>query len=142
MGGAWEWHQDYGYWYHNGCMLPAMASVMVVLDRATHENRCLQVLRGSHHAGRFDDPFDHPLKAYCLGVEATKPRAQRALRCQRCDLPLGPRACFETEQHRRRDAIECCKARAEPLISALSKGVIPRGTVRCVTQAAAANWCT
>jgi ectoine hydroxylase-related dioxygenase (phytanoyl-CoA dioxygenase family) len=28
-GGAWEWHQDYGYWYHNGCLLPHMASVMV-----------------------------------------------------------------------------------------------------------------
>ena len=22
-GGAWEWHQDYGYWYNNGCVLPA-----------------------------------------------------------------------------------------------------------------------
>ena len=21
-GGAWEWHQDYGYWYHNGCVCP------------------------------------------------------------------------------------------------------------------------
>ena len=51
-GGAWEWHQDYGYWYHNGCMYPAMGSVMVALDRATRENGCLQVLRGSHHAGR------------------------------------------------------------------------------------------
>jgi ectoine hydroxylase-related dioxygenase (phytanoyl-CoA dioxygenase family) len=53
-GGAWEWHQDYGYWYHNGCVLPAMASVMVALDRTTKENGCLQVLRGSHHAGRVE----------------------------------------------------------------------------------------
>jgi ectoine hydroxylase len=51
-GGAWEWHQDYGYWYHNGCMYPYMGSVMVALDRATRENGCLQVLRGSHLAGR------------------------------------------------------------------------------------------
>ena len=51
-GGAWEWHQDYGYGYHNGCMYPYMGSVMVALDRATRENGCLQVLRGSHHAGR------------------------------------------------------------------------------------------
>ena len=50
-GGAWEWHQDYGYWYHNGCLLPHMASVMVALDKATKENGCLQVLRGSHLAG-------------------------------------------------------------------------------------------
>jgi hypothetical protein len=53
-GGAWEWHQDYGYWYHNGCVFPYMASVMVALDRATRENGCLQVLRGSHLAGRVD----------------------------------------------------------------------------------------
>ena len=51
-GGAWEWHQDYGYWYHNGCLYPDMASVMVALDRSTRENGCLQVLRGSHRIGR------------------------------------------------------------------------------------------
>ncbi len=53
-GGAWEWHQDYGYWYHNGCLYPTMASVMLALDRADRDNGCLQVLRGSHHAGRVD----------------------------------------------------------------------------------------
>ncbi len=53
-GGAWEWHQDYGYWYHNGCMFPTMGSVMVALDRANRENGCLQVLKGSHLAGRVD----------------------------------------------------------------------------------------
>jgi ectoine hydroxylase len=25
VGGAWEWHQDYGYWYNNGCLYPDMA---------------------------------------------------------------------------------------------------------------------
>lgn len=53
-GGAWEWHQDYGYWYHNGCLYPDMGSVMVALDRADRDNGCLQVLRGSHRAGRVD----------------------------------------------------------------------------------------
>jgi ectoine hydroxylase-related dioxygenase (phytanoyl-CoA dioxygenase family) len=53
-GGAWEWHQDYGYWYHNGCLLPHMASVMVALDHATPENGCLQVIRGSHLVGRVE----------------------------------------------------------------------------------------
>lgn len=51
-GGAWEWHQDYGYWYHNGCLFPHMASVMVALDRADRNNGCLQVIRGSHQVGR------------------------------------------------------------------------------------------
>src|SRR5215831_13531825 len=32
VGGAWEWHQDYGYWYHNGCLRPDLLSVMIALD--------------------------------------------------------------------------------------------------------------
>jgi ectoine hydroxylase-related dioxygenase (phytanoyl-CoA dioxygenase family) len=54
VGGAWEWHQDYGYWYHNGCMFPLMASVMVALDRSNRDNGCLQVVRGSHLLGRIE----------------------------------------------------------------------------------------
>jgi len=51
-GGAWAWHQDYGYWYQNGCLFPDMVSVMMAVDRATKLNGCLQVLRGSHKLGR------------------------------------------------------------------------------------------
>ena len=54
VGGAWEWHQDYGYWYQNGCLYPDMASVFIALDPATRENGCLQVLRGSHKLGRVE----------------------------------------------------------------------------------------
>jgi hypothetical protein len=54
VGGAWEWHQDYGYWYHNGCLLPDMGSCLIAIDRATRENGCLQVLRGSQLIGRID----------------------------------------------------------------------------------------
>jgi ectoine hydroxylase len=54
IGGAWTWHQDYGYWYDNGCLFPDMASCMIAVDKATKENGCLQVLRGSHKMGRVD----------------------------------------------------------------------------------------
>ena len=54
VGGAWAWHQDYGYWYNNGCLFPHLASCMIALDKATRENGCLQVLRGSQHVGRID----------------------------------------------------------------------------------------
>jgi ectoine hydroxylase len=54
VGGAWEWHQDYGYWYHNGCLYPLLASCLIAIDRATRANGCLQVLTGSHHLGRLD----------------------------------------------------------------------------------------
>ncbi len=53
-GGAWDWHQDYGYWYNNGCLFPDMLSVGIAVDPATRENGCLQVLRGSHAMGRID----------------------------------------------------------------------------------------
>lgn len=54
VGGAWAWHQDYGYWYNNGCLWPDMASCLIAVDRATRENGCLQVVRGSHKLGRIE----------------------------------------------------------------------------------------
>jgi ectoine hydroxylase-related dioxygenase (phytanoyl-CoA dioxygenase family) len=54
VGGAWEWHQDYGYWYYNGCLRPDMLSMMVALDRSDRENGCLQIVKGSHRLGRID----------------------------------------------------------------------------------------
>jgi len=54
VGGAWEWHQDYGYWYYNGCLRPDMLSMMVALDRTTKANGCLQIVKGSHRLGRID----------------------------------------------------------------------------------------
>lgn len=54
VGGAWEWHQDYGYWYDFGCLYPTMASCFIAVDRATRENGCLQVIPGSHLLGRMN----------------------------------------------------------------------------------------
>ncbi len=53
-GGRWEWHQDYGYWYQQGFLYPTMMSAYVSLDRATKENGCLKVLKGSHRLGRLN----------------------------------------------------------------------------------------
>lgn len=54
VGGAWEWHQDYGYWYNYGCLSPLMASCLIAVTRSNRENGCLQVLVGSHQIGRID----------------------------------------------------------------------------------------
>src|ERR1700722_19994296 len=54
VGGSWAWHQDYGYWYQNGVLFPLLTSAFIAVDRATKENGCLQVVRGSHHLGRID----------------------------------------------------------------------------------------
>jgi hypothetical protein len=54
VGGAWAWHQDYGYWYQNGVLFPLLTSAFIAVDSATRENGCLQVIRGSHHLGRIE----------------------------------------------------------------------------------------
>jgi len=54
VGGAWTWHQDYGYWYQNGVLFPWLCSASIAVDPATRENGCLQVIRASHDLGRID----------------------------------------------------------------------------------------
>jgi ectoine hydroxylase-related dioxygenase (phytanoyl-CoA dioxygenase family) len=58
VGGAWEWHQDYGYWYKNQFMFPdQLISVMVALTPANKQNGCIQVIKGSHKLGRVNHGF-------------------------------------------------------------------------------------
>ncbi len=71
IGGAWAWHQDYGYWYQNGVLFPLLCSVFIAVDRATKENGCLQVLKGSHLAGR----VDHVLAGDQAGADLERVRA-------------------------------------------------------------------
>jgi hypothetical protein len=54
VGGAWTWHQDYGYWYQNGVLFPLLTSVYIAVDPSTRENGCLQVIQGSHQVGRIE----------------------------------------------------------------------------------------
>ena len=58
VGGAWEWHQDYGYWYKNEFLFPdQMMSVMIAITEANKVNGCLQVIKGSHRMGRIEHGF-------------------------------------------------------------------------------------
>jgi phytanoyl-CoA hydroxylase len=58
VGGAWEWHQDYGYWYKNEFLKPdEMMSVMLAITEANKQNGCLQVIRNSHKMGRVEHGF-------------------------------------------------------------------------------------
>ena len=78
VGGAWTWHQDYGYWYQNGVLFPLLCSAFIAVDPATRENGCLQVIRGSHHLGR----IDHVLTGDQAGAD--RDRVEEALK--RLDL--------------------------------------------------------
>ncbi len=68
VGGAWEWHQDYGYWYHDGFLYPDMMSVMVAITPADKENGCLQVIKGSHLIGRMEHGMSGDQKGADLNV--------------------------------------------------------------------------
>ena len=68
VGGAWAWHQDYGYWYQNGVVFPLLASVFIAVDPATKENGCLQVVERSHELGR----IDHVLTGDQAGADAER----------------------------------------------------------------------
>ncbi len=47
-GTVWVWHQDYGYWQHDGMPQPQMATFLVMLDEATEFSGCLYFVPGSH----------------------------------------------------------------------------------------------
>jgi len=85
VGGAWEWHQDYGYWYQNGCLTPDMASVLIALDRADESNGCLEVLRGSHRMGR----IEHGTRGDQTGADPSRVAAAMA-RFERVPVELDP----------------------------------------------------
>lgn len=70
-GGTWVWHQDYGYWYNNGCLYPDMLTAAVPLSVMDRENGCLQVVPGSNRMGR----IDHGLSGQQTGADPDRVRA-------------------------------------------------------------------
>lgn len=112
-GGSWEWHQDYGYWYAYACLYPCLATCMIAIDRATRENGCLQVLRGSHHLGR----IDHGVKVQLGADEERVQEAAKRLETVYCELEIGDAIFFHcnllhcsgpNNSPHRRQAFLCC----------------------------------
>ena len=100
-GGAWEWHQDYGYWYKNGCLYPHMASCWIALNHADRANGCLQVIRGSHQAGR----IEHGVYStqHCADPERVEQLLDR-LELVYCELNPGSAVFFHCNTLHRSDA--------------------------------------
>ncbi len=53
-GGVWLWHQDYGYWYGNGCLYPDMLTAAIPLTPMNVANGCLQVVPTTNRMGRIE----------------------------------------------------------------------------------------
>ncbi|HAT10644.1 MAG TPA: phytanoyl-CoA dioxygenase family protein [Planctomycetes bacterium] len=91
-GGAWEWHQDYGYWYNYGCLAPSMLSIWIAIDRATQANGCLQILEGSHKLGR----VEHLREAGQYNCDRERvEQAQRRFRHRFVELEPGSAVVFD-----------------------------------------------
>lgn len=102
VGGAWEWHQDYGYWYKNQFMFPdQLISVMVALTKANKENGCLQVIKGSHKLGRVNHGFaGEQVGADMVMVE----NALKTMDLIYCDLDPGDALIFHSNLIHRSEA--------------------------------------
>lgn len=93
VGGAWAWHQDYGYWYQNGLLFPDLVSVMIAVDDATEENGCLQVLKGSHKMGR----LNHILTGEQAGADMEHvEEAKKRLELIHCEMKAGDALYFHS----------------------------------------------
>ncbi|MDB5023488.1 MAG: phytanoyl-CoA dioxygenase family protein [Mucilaginibacter sp.] len=102
VGGAWEWHQDYGYWYKNQFMFPdQLISVMVALTAANKENGCLQVIKGSHKMGR----VNHGFSGEQVGADITMvANALQTMELVYCDLEPGDALFFHSNLLHRSEA--------------------------------------
>jgi ectoine hydroxylase-related dioxygenase (phytanoyl-CoA dioxygenase family) len=102
VGGAWEWHQDYGYWYKNQFMFPdQLLSVMVALTKATKENGCLQVIRGSHKMGK----LNHGFSGEQVGADMVMVNnALRTMELVYCEIDPGDALIFHSNLLHRSEA--------------------------------------
>lgn len=92
-GGAWAWHQDYGYWYQNGLLFPDLCSVMIAVDPATRGNGCLQLLKGSHKMGR----INHILSGEQAGADLEHvAEAEKRLEKVYCEMGAGDAVFFHS----------------------------------------------
>ena len=100
IGGALNWHQDYGYLYQNGVLFPDLVSVFIAVDKATRENGCLQVIRGSHKMGR----VNHILSGDQAGADMERVNeALKRLDLVYCEMEPGDALFFHSNLLHRSD---------------------------------------
>ena len=146
VGGAWEWHQDYGYWYKNQFMFPnELISVMVALTPANKENGCLQVIRGTHRLGR----LNHGFAGEQVGADMVMVNnALKTMELVYCELGAGDALFFHPNLLHRSEAnlsdyprwsiISCYNAQSNPAYNETSTSYhVP---VQVVPDEAILNW--
>ena len=100
VGGAWTWHQDYGYWYQNGVLEPLLCSVSVAIDPADRANGCLQIIKGSHNCGR----VTHTLSGEQAGADMERVEQMlKRMELVYCDMGPGDAVFFHANTMHRSD---------------------------------------
>ena len=159
VGGSWAWHQDYGYWYQNGVLFPLLTSAFIAVDRATKENGCLQVVRGSHHLGR----IEHTLKGEQAGADQERvDRILERLDVVHVEMEPGDTLFFHANLLHRSDqntsdkprwSMICCynaarnnpymeshHPRYTPLVKVPDEAILAAGLKRFTDSEASAGW--
>jgi ectoine hydroxylase len=89
--GRWDWHQDYAYWYHEGCLYPDMLTVTIAVDRTDEANGCLKLIAGSHKLGR----IEHNRIGMASGVDPERlALIEQRHRVVACDMEAGDTVFF------------------------------------------------
>ncbi|MBV8830202.1 MAG: phytanoyl-CoA dioxygenase family protein [Acidobacteriaceae bacterium] len=159
VGGAWAWHQDYGYWYENGVLFPDLTSAFLAVDPATRENGCMQVLSGSHRMGR----LDHILTGDQAGADLERVHeAEKRLLLVYVEMDPGDVLFFhanllhrsdQNRSHKPRWAMICCynaarndpykeahHPRYTPLLKVSDAAILESGLKRFGNSSAAVAW--
>jgi len=146
VGGAWEWHQDYGYWYKNQFMFPdQLISVMTALTKANRENGCLQVIRGSHKLGR----VNHGFSGEQVGADMVMVNnALQTMELVYCELAPGDALIFHSNllhrseanlsDHPRWSVISCYNSQSNPAYN--EQSVSWKTPVEIVPDEAILSW--
>ena len=146
VGGAWEWHQDYGYWYKNQFMFPdQLISVMTALTKANRENGCLQVIRRSHKLGR----VNHGFSGEQVGADMVMVNnALQTMELVYCELAPGDALIFHSNllhrseanlsDHPRWSVISCYNSQSNPAYN--EQSVSWKTPVEIVPDEAILSW--
>lgn len=76
-GAAWQWHQDFPSWYHDGIPEPKMMTALVLVSDCTEENAPLMMMPRVQAKGTLDYFYDAESTGYALN--SLKPETVDAL---------------------------------------------------------------
>ncbi|GGD88385.1 phytanoyl-CoA dioxygenase family protein [Caballeronia grimmiae] len=92
-GTGWLWHQDFGYWVHDGYPENDMLTAMVMLSDTQEIHGSLYMIPGSHKLGLVEHYYDDSQAAYQLPQRAVqRERIKEILETSDAPVPIVGRA--------------------------------------------------